>query len=206
MTPAVDSDTVAQLVVRERQTRDRGWYDEMAACFTPDATIAMSWFRGPASESIAATRARSTDGGVWGRHRLSPPVVRIRGDRAWAELPLAIEFAIDVDGGPVDLISFCRSQYRAERRQDGWRISRVTSIYERDMMMPAVPGVTLALDPTAFAAHRPSYRCLAWYFARLGTPLPDDLLGDDRPEPVAALYAEEHLWLKSGALERAADA
>lgn len=191
---AADSEAVAQLVLRERQTRDRGWYDEMADCFTADATITMSWFTGLASDFIASTRAR-TSTGVWGRHRLSPPIVRVSGDRAWAELPLAIEFTIEVGGKPADLVSYCRSQYRAERTGDRWKLVGITSIYERDTITPSVPGDTLDLDAATFDGLRPSYRCLAWYFAEQGTPLPDDLLGDDRPDRAARHYDQEHRWL-----------
>jgi hypothetical protein len=193
-TASADSEAVTQLVLRERQTRDRGWYDEMAACFTPNATITMSWFTGSASEFIATTKARTVHG-VWGRHRLSPATVRIHGDRAWAELPLSIEFAIDVDGTPADLVSHCRSQYRAQRTQDGWKLVAITSIYERDTLTPSIPGQLLPIDPDAFTGLRQSYRILAWYFARQGTPLPDDLLGDDQPAPVADQYRQELLWL-----------
>jgi hypothetical protein len=191
---AADSAAVTQLVLRERQARDRGWYDEMAACFTPDATITMSWFTGLASDFIATTKERTTDS-PWGRHRVSPPTVRVRGDRAWAELPLGIEFQVDVDGVPADLISYCRSQYRAERADHGWRIASITSVYERDTLTASIPGSNLDLDPRALTGHRSSYRNLAWYFARLGTPLPDGLLGDDRPGPVAKMYREEARWL-----------
>jgi hypothetical protein len=196
---AGDSEAVTQLVLRERQTRDRGWYDEMAECFVPDATIVMSWFTGSASDFIATTRAR-TVGGVWGRHRLSPPTVRVKGDRAWAELPLGIEFAIDIDGIAADLVSYCRSQYRAARTQQGWKIVGITSIYERDTITPAIPGQSLDVDPAAFSSFRPSYRCLAWYFDKAGTPLPGDLLGDDQPGPVAEQYQQEQLWLTSAEL------
>lgn len=194
---AADSEAVTQLLLRERQTRDRGWYDEMADCFTPGATITMSWFIGLASEFIASTRARTANG-VWGSHRLSPATVRIYGDRAWAELPLAIEFAIDIDGIPADLVSYCRSQYRAERTHSGWKIADITSIYERDTITPAVPGKTLNFDPAAFTGFRPSYQCLAWYFKQQGAPLPDDLLGDDQPHPVTKHYRREQLWLRLG--------
>lgn len=194
--PAIsaDGEAVTQLVLRERQTRDRGWYEEMADCFTSDATISMSWFTGSAAEFIATTKAR-TEGGVWGRHRLSPPTVRINGDRAWAELPLGIEFTIDVDGTPADLVSYCRSQYRCERTRDGWKIAAITSIYERDTITPSIPGQTPDIDPEAFTGLRHAYRNLAWYFAQQGTPLPDDLLGDDHPEPVAEEYHQTLLWL-----------
>ena len=160
---AADAQAVAQLVLRERQSRDRGWRDDMASCLAPGAVIDMSWFTGPASEFVRLTRERSADG-VWGRHRLSPPAVRVNGGRAWAELPLGIEFRTTIDDVEAGLVSYARSRYRAERRGSAWRIARITSIYERDTLTPATPGTALGLDPAELAAFRPSYRCLAWYF------------------------------------------
>jgi SnoaL-like domain len=191
---AVDAQAVTQLVLRERQSRDRGWWDDMASCFTPDAVINMSWFTGLASEFMRLTRKRSANG-VWGRHRLSPPAVQVNGDRAWAELALGIEFRTTIDSVEADLVSYCRSQYRAERRDSAWRIAQITSIYERDTLTPATPGTALRLDPAELAAFRPTYRCLAWYFNQAGTPLGGDLLGDDRPGEVAQHYETERAWL-----------
>ena len=78
---SIDSEAVTQMLYRERQTRDRGWYDEMAECFTPDATIAMSWFTGSAADFIAiragdlarlpdATRSLLVPLGDFGDYRL----------------------------------------------------------------------------------------------------------------------------------------
>jgi hypothetical protein len=195
-TTAADAHAVMQLVLRERQSRDRGWWEEMAACFAPDATIEMSWFSGSAREFIRQTQERSADG-VWGRHRLSPPTVRVEGDRAWAELPLGIEFPVVVDGVDGDLVSYCRSQYRAHRRGGTWRLARIVSIYERDLLIPSVPGTTLPIEAADLLRYRPSYRCLAWYFAQRGTPLADSLLGDDQPAPVARHYLGERAWLNA---------
>ena len=194
--PAVaqDAHAVMQLVLRERQCRDRGWWYEMAACFAPEATIAMSWFSGSATEFIRQTQKRSSDG-VWGRHRLSPPAVRVAGDRAWAELPLGIEFPVLVSGTEGELISYCRSQYRACRIEGRWHLSRIVSIYERDLFVPSMPGTSIVIEPDELRQYRPSYRCLAWYFAQRVSPLPDDLLGDDQPEPVARYYSAENAWL-----------
>jgi len=185
---------VAQLVLRERQSRDRGWWDTWSQCFSTDSVVDMSWFTGSGTEFVRQTRLRSTDG-VWGRHRLSPPAVQVNGDRAWAELPLGIEFHISVGGVEADLVSYCRSQYRARRTDGAWRIARITSIYERDSLTPSIPGTTLGLDPGVFASYRPSYRCLAWYLTQEGSEISENLAGDDKPATAAALYAAEQAWL-----------
>lgn len=191
---AADSEAVTQLVLRERQSRDQGWWDRWSDCFEHDSVVDLSWFTGSGAEFVRLTRLRSADG-AWGRHRLSPPAVQVNGDRARAELPLGIEFRISVGGIEADLVSYCRSQYRAQRREGTWRISRITSIYERDQITAAVPGTTLPLDPAAFAALRPSYRCLAWYLGQSGSDVGPDLLGDDAPDAVAHHYQAERAWL-----------
>jgi len=116
----------------------------MADCFTADSTVDMSWFTGSGPEFVRESK-RMSDGG-WGGHsvhRLSPPAIRVRGNRALAELPLAIEFRVSVGGIEADLTSYARSQYRAQLLGGSWRIVRITSIYERDTLVPSVPGSRL---------------------------------------------------------------
>lgn len=186
---------VAQLVLRERQSRDRGWYEEMADCFADDSVVEMSWFSGSGADFVRATRGMAGRGDL-AVHRLSPPTVHVNGDRGLAELPLIIEWRIDIDGVEADLASACRSQYRAQRCADGaWRIARITSIYEKDTLTPALPNTRLNIDPQDLAAYRPSYRCLAWDLNRRGYPVGNDHLGDDRPEDVQRQYARERAWL-----------
>ena len=187
---------VTQLVVRERQSRDRGWWDQMASCFSDDAVVDMSWFHGSGPEFVRETRRMAAGG--WGGHsvhRLSPPAVRVRGNRALAELPLAIEVRIPVAGIEADLTSYARSQYRAQLLGGSWRIVRITSIYERDTLVPSVPGTRLDIDAQELTGYRPSYRCLAWYLRGRGLPPRPDLLGDDEPEAVARQYEAEAAWL-----------
>ena len=193
---------VTQLILRERQSRDRGWYERMLECYAEDSVVDMSWFNGSGPEFVRRSRHMSESREGWGGHsvhRLSPPAVRLNGERALAELPLGIEFRIMVGGVEADLVSYCRNQYRARRDADGiWRIVRLTSIYERDTLNPAVPGTRVDLDPAAFTEFRPSYRCLAWYQRGLGLEVRGDLLGDDVPEQVARQYEREAAWLTQG--------
>ena len=68
-------------------------------------------------------------------------------------------------------------------------------VYERDTLVPSVPGTRLDVDPQELVGYRPSHCCLAWYQGRLGFHVRSDLLGDDRPEAVARQYEAEAAWL-----------
>jgi hypothetical protein len=52
----MSADEIVQLVLRERQSRDRGWYDQMADCFAEDSVVEMSWFQGSGADFVRATR------------------------------------------------------------------------------------------------------------------------------------------------------
>jgi hypothetical protein len=187
---------VIQPVLRERQSRDGRWWNQMDACFVGDSVVDMSWFTGCEAEFVRESPRMA--GGGWGGHsvyRLSPPAVRVREDRALAELPLAIEFRVSIGGIEANLTFHARSQYRAQQIGGSWRIARVTSIYERDTLIPSVPGTRLDINPQELVSYRPSCRCLAWCLSRRGIELRYDLLGDDQPGAVARQYEAEAAWL-----------
>ncbi|GIG79072.1 nuclear transport factor 2 family protein [Planotetraspora kaengkrachanensis] len=184
---------LTQLVLHERQARDRGWWTRMNACFHPDSTVRLSWFAGGGPDFVAASREMSARG-VRFTHRLCPPVVHHYGDRAVVEMPAAIETRTDVDGVQADLSSFARLLYRAGRHSGSWAVVSLDAVYERDILLPALPGTRLDLDPAVFMAYRPSYRVLAYLFDRLGYRVADDLYGDDVPGPVEELYRSVFAW------------
>ncbi|MEU6841642.1 nuclear transport factor 2 family protein [Streptomyces sp. NPDC046716] len=190
-----DIDEVAQTVLRERQGRDRGWWEQMRSCYWPDSTVRLSWYRGdgPGFVTASAAMAGRGDSSV---HRLSPPVVRIAGDRAFAETPAAIEVRTEMDGVSVDLVSYTRIVNRLERRDGRWGILALTCVYERDTVAPVVPGEPIALAPGDLAGFRAPYAILARHLSRRGYEVADDLLGDDQPERTAAFYAETFRWLR----------
>ncbi|MFJ8582929.1 nuclear transport factor 2 family protein [Micromonospora sp. NPDC093277] len=180
-----------QLVLREREARDRGWWELARDCFHPDSTVAISWFSGSGPDFVAASR-RLTAAGENTTHRLGPPVVHLGGARAVVVLPMTLNSRPVVDG--VDVTVGVRLLYRTERRRGRWRISAMSAIYERDALAPAVPGRSVPIAPGDLAGYRPSYRMLSWSFARQGIPVDQDLLGDDQPERVAAAYRDAFLW------------
>ncbi|MEU6444848.1 nuclear transport factor 2 family protein [Streptomyces sp. NPDC047046] len=185
---------VTQTVLLERQGRDRAWWDQMRACYWPDAAVRLSWYQGDGPGFVSASEAMAGRGDA-SVHRLSPPAVRIVGDRALAEVPAAIEVRTRIEGVLADLASYTRIVYRLERRGDRWGIAALDCVYERDTCLPAVPGETVTVPAAELAPYRPSYALLSWHLARRGYAPSAELLGDDRPEETAAFYAQVRDWL-----------
>lgn len=189
-----DIEEITQLLLHERQARDRGWWDRMAACYHRDSHVEASWFSGTGTEFVERSRASSPNGPV-GTHRPSPPVVHVNADRAVAELPMVLEVRAMINGVAADGFSAARMFDRLRRDEDGWKIQTVTAIFERDTLVPAVPGTTLDIDQQQLARFREPCRCLAYLLSRQGLTPSDDVYGDDEPDRVAALYQAAFDWL-----------
>lgn len=187
--------TVAQLILHERQARDRGWWQEMRDCFAPGATVRLSWFRGSARDFVAESEKMASNG-HFNRHRLGPPVVHRHDQRAVVEVSAAIEIPTVYDGVEADLLSYARLVYRVEQRSGRWLIVSLDPVYERDTLTPSVPGTSLVVDPAQLAESRRPYRLLAHVLGRQGYSVDQDLYGDDRPEPVAQFYKATFDWLR----------
>jgi SnoaL-like protein len=187
---------VGQVVLAERQGRDRGWWDQMAAAYWPDSTVSLSWYEGDGAGFVAGSAAMAERGAV-ALHRMFAPVVHVRGERAYVEASVAMRIQTEVDGVAGDLISHTRLNYRLERRSGAWGIVSLASIYEYATLTPSVPGQVISIPPEELARFRPSYAVLAWNIAREGRTPTDDELGDDRPEAVAAFYSAMWEWLEA---------
>jgi len=188
-----DVTQVTQIVLRERQARDRDWWDRMRECIHPDAQIRLSWFRGTGAQFVVESQKMSSRGQK-ATHRLSPPVVSVHGERAVVEISAGIEFRDIIGGVEADLTSYTRLVYRLEKASGNWQIMSLDPIYERDSLIPTVPGQIPQIDTTALAAVRAPYRFLGYYLVQNGYPLTDDLYGDDRPDEVEDLYRSSLAW------------
>jgi hypothetical protein len=191
--PDTGTDEITQLVLRERQGRDRGWWDQMAACYHPQSTVFVSWFRGTGPDFVITSRSRVATGKS-PVHRLSPPVVHRTGARAVVEVPAAIEFRTVIGDVEVDHVAYTRLLFRVAQHASGWLIVDLTGIYERDTLTAVHPGADLDLDRERLAVGRSSYRYLSYMSDLGGARTRDDLFGDDRPEQVAELYRAAFTW------------
>ena len=189
-----DVTEITQVVLRERQGRDRGWWAQMAECFHLDSRVTLSWFDGPGAEFVARSK-KMAEMGIRVLHRSSPPAVHVLGEKAVLELSISAERRFLLKGVEADLASYTRLLYRLDRRESGWKILLLNAIYERDTLTPTIPGTTLDVDYEKLAQFRPSYRFVAYDISLSGRSMTADLYGDDQPEQVQALYRSAFDWL-----------
>ena len=190
-----DITEIAQVIFKERQGRDRGWFDQEAACFHPHSRVRITWFDGPGAEFVELSRAIFAEG-IRPSHRLSPPAVHLAGERAVAEVPTEISVIQSFGGVAAYVVSYTRLLYRLECIKSNWNISSLDCIYERDTLVPVIYGTSPKIDPDILSRFRRPFMYLAYHLHEIGKSVRDDLYGDDRPEQVEALYESAFSWLR----------
>jgi hypothetical protein len=113
---------------------------------------------------------------------------------AIAQFTGIISIPFVLNGIEVMMSSHSLFVFRAERREDLWRLSGFDMIYQRDELTSVLPGQTVTIDPEAVKSFRSSYRLLSYCLTAGGFPVRNDLAGIDRPELVDALMREIYGW------------
>lgn len=194
----IDREELYDLVRRERFARDRKRFDVMRACFHADAYVQTSWYEGTGAEAyVEASRKRMGDRPA-GTHWVFPAFAQVEGDRATVESPALIASRTRLEGIEVDFQVFCRFFTRAVREAGEWKLLTFRVLFERDNLSTVDPADPLPVDRKLLATLRPSYKHLAYVQQSRGVKVNPDLLGDDRPDALAAFHADEERWLRQG--------
>lgn len=194
----LDREELFGLVRRERFARDQRRFDVMAECFHPDAYVRTSWYDGYGGAAyVEATRSFMGKAGN-GKHWVFPAYAEVSDDRATVESPAMIFNRVSLGGVEADFHVFCRFFSRALRVDGTWKLASFEVLFERDVLKPVNPAQSLPLDWTLIATLRPSYKFLAYVQQSRGVVVNQDLLGDDRPDDLAAFHARERRWLARG--------
>jgi hypothetical protein len=191
---SADITAIAQLIVRERESRDLARWQQMRDCFWPDSLVRISWFHGTGADFVTGSIDMAKRG-VPAKHRLAPILVTLHGTRAIASLTAIIDLPVNLQGIDATLSAHARLLYRAEKRENQWRIVGFDAIYMRDGITPPIPGQAISIDPKEVQSFRQSYRMLTYYLKTQGFTIDSNLAGIDRPDLVQALNEELFAWL-----------
>lgn len=191
-----DKLAVIELAQAERVARDnRDWAGMLRSYHPAGSRVFLSWIDGGAEEFVAASKAMGQEPGGHAIHTLGPTIVRIAGDRALADTGCAILMRRTVEGVRCDLTSYCRHYSRVERYGDEWRLRTLVGVYEKNTLVPVIPGQVPQLDTALLETFRDSYDYQSYFRARAGKPVFANRPGLDRPDLVARFREAEERWL-----------
>ncbi len=177
--------------------RDAGDWERFATVWHEDGWMTATWFQGPATQFIEASR-EGFNKGFNVVHFLGGWSCEINGTRAISQVKMSINQRALVDGVLVDVT--CRGRFYDffEKRADRWAIVRRQPIYEKDRLDPVNPSETLTLDTELLARFPEGYCYLAYVQAKNGYTIKAGLPGLRGPA-VEQLYAEGKAWLAGSA-------
>jgi pimeloyl-ACP methyl ester carboxylesterase len=192
---ADDKYACAELIQTWGLYRDQGKWPQLLATFVPEGEIAVSWFSGSFREFVDRCR-QAFEAGQRSKHQIFPSVVRVAGERAWAETNIVILVRQEIAGVGADMTSYARFLDRLERRHGRWAIVERAAIYERDRLDPVEPSSNFE---TLFAAgelsvYPAAYRYMAARLKAAGRALAPVVHYDGAPH-TAQLYARYEAWL-----------
>lgn len=190
-----DVTAVTQVVLLERQARDRGWWDQMMSTYWPDSRVDLSWYHGDGAGFVYGSRKLYENGGR-PVHRIYAPAVRLKGDRAHVEVSARSWSQHEVQGKRTNLYADMRLNYRLEKRHGEWRILAFNPIYEHTELVSDIPGEAIVIPKEELEGFRPTYATLAWALSQRGMKISQDELGADRPEELDAYYRSVRRWLE----------
>ncbi|MES2627118.1 MAG: nuclear transport factor 2 family protein [Pseudomonadota bacterium] len=193
MQDSSDITAITQLIVRERESRDLGFWNRMRECFHLDAKVSISWFQGNGHDFVAASKDMAARG-MFAKHRLGPVLVTLNGNRAVATLSGIIDVPTTIADMEFTLSAHCLMLYRTEKRDGTWRLSSFECIYRRDEFVPCILGQAAELPISLLAQFRSSYRNLSYALHLKGYAVNNELPGEDRPDTVRKILQEHFSW------------
>ncbi|MEO1989976.1 MAG: nuclear transport factor 2 family protein [Martelella sp.] len=192
----LEREALFDLVRRERFARDQGRFDVMRECFHDDAYVRTSWYDGKGGAAYVDSSRAFMQKVRGGKHWVFPAYARINGDRATVESPAMIFNRAKLEDIAVDFHVFCRFFSRCVREDGRWKIMSFEVLFERDVMSALNPREALPIDWDRLESFRPSYCFLSYLQGSRGITVNQNLLGDDRPEELAAFHEGEEAWLR----------
>jgi len=190
----IDRVAIADLIQRERISRDMRLWEQMAACYSKDSFIDIAWIQGSGAHFVAESQ-RMVGQGLRTFHETGPSRIQVKGDRGIADTATIIHMIGAIDGIDVDIVCHARMYTRVVREEGQWLLHGIRSVYLQDMMFPLDPTRIPEIDLTEFVDFPSSYRIMSYMLKRNGLPAWPEQPGMDRPASVLPILAGEDAWL-----------
>ena len=148
----IDKAVVADLILKERLSRDRSRLEQMASCYHPESYVDVLWFKGNGLDFVRRSREQfearsSTDkGDPASFHEVGATIATIKQDRAIAETFCVLHSFLPLDGFGCKLSGYVHLLWRMQKCDEQWLISGMRCIYIRDLLTSSHPSLIPELD------------------------------------------------------------
>ena len=185
---------VADLILRERLSRDNMAWEEMASYYHPQSVVDVSWVLGSGAHFVELSR-KAAGTAPLNFHVMTPPIVNVEGSRAISETPCTLRSFSKFGDVEASYEGFVRLFWRAKRDGAKWLIFGLRALYVTDLFHGRNPSKPPQFDDGKLATYRTSYRYMVANLAAAGIEVRENLPGIDRPEVVASMRMTEWKWL-----------
>jgi hypothetical protein len=202
-----DTDVLERLKIREicegwGMYRDAAEWQNYSSMFHPGAYITTSWTQGRLDDFIASSKEgfeKQTPHGPFPYilHRICGQTVDIQGDRAISKMKVTITCRIMLDDVEMDNEADTRFFFFLSKHGQGrWGVNFMTLLFDKDKMVPVVPGKAFDIPENEAKQYPSGYRYLAWAESKAGRPPKMDLNAHGPERDI--LYAKCKTWLEGG--------
>ena len=176
--------------------RDTCQWDLLAALYTPDATMAVSWFDGSAKDFIDGCRkmAANGNGQFSSQHLINNSIFRFNRTRCLAETRMSVLLRLSVAGTLCDVTAIGRFNDQFVMHDGQWLIHKRTAIFEKDMIQPVIPGHVIAIDEDLYHSYPSAFGWCAYTLAQRGAWINTNL-PTDGSQALATLSRNAEQWL-----------
>ncbi|MDR3296324.1 MAG: nuclear transport factor 2 family protein [Clostridiales Family XIII bacterium] len=194
----LDKFNIRELIEFERYCRDYEYYDEERALYFDGAKVWTSWFKGDVDGFVNKSREMAKVKNHPSKHKISNVVIWLNGNKAIAECICTIQLRDMLGDELVDLHSYVRLHYKAEKNGDGiWKIRSFQGIHEKDTLASAFNDGKWAAPREEVQKYRPCFWNMMYrqhIFNPADNKPQDDSVGEDIPTTVRNLYEESSRW------------
>ena len=192
-----DKFEIAELINNWTFFRDQGLWDQLADTFHEEGTISLSWFDGPFTFFVKASKEMSKNNSTILKHLVGTPMIKINGTRAISEVNITIMVRAKTEKGEVDSSAFARFYDCVEKRDGKWKILKRIGIYEKDRLDPVQQPFLSADFFTGLDKYPPQFRFLASALEKAGIKISKSAV-IDKSQELKNLYKEGSAWLSAG--------
>lgn len=194
----VDKIRISHLIQQWSIWRDYGQWAALRSAFTPDATVRLTVFVGPAAKYIENAEYLDKNKNLKhvSNHIVGGSAIEVVGEKALAQTHLTLTVRTKYSGIEVDLTGIGRFYDRLVKKDNIWKIFHREVLFDKDFIAQVNKDDSLSFDLDELAGYPAHYRYNCLVVKSFGLN-PDLTSPAPHSKELSELYVDNVHWLNS---------